>query len=72
MEHRRDAGWLNDLKGKTQVEQQHDLTIDIDKLQAIRKIPNWKAPSPDNVQGFWLKSMKKLHERLMAGAFLNG
>lgn len=29
VEHRRDAGWLNDLKGKTQVEQQHDLTIDI-------------------------------------------
>ena len=49
MKHRRDAGWLNDLKGKTQVGQQHDLTIDIDKLRAIlRKIPNWKA---SGVQG---------------------
>ena len=65
VEHRRDAGWLNDLKGKTQVEQQDDLTIDIDKLRAIlRKIPNWKAPGSDNEQGFWLKSMKKLHERM--------
>ena len=65
VEHKRDAGWLNDLKGKTQVEQQDDLTIDIDKLRAIlRKIPNWTAPGPDNVQGFWLKSMKKLHERM--------
>lgn len=53
VEHRRDAGWLNDLKGKTQVEQQDDLTIDIDKLRAIlRKIPNWTAPGPNNVQGF--------------------
>ena len=40
MEHRRDAGWLNDLKGKTQVKQQDDLTIDIEKLRTIvRKIP---------------------------------
>ena len=63
VEHRRDAGWLNDLKGKTLVEQQDDLTIDIEKLRAIlRKIPNWKASGPDNVQGFWLKSMKKLHQ----------
>lgn len=37
MEHRRDAGWLNDLKGKTQVKQQDDLTIDIDKLRAFFK-----------------------------------
>ena len=48
MEHRRDAGWLNDLEGKTQVEQQDDLTIDNEKQRAIlTKIPNWKAPGPD-------------------------
>ena len=65
MDHRRDAGWLNDLKGQTQVELQDDLTIDIEKLPAIlRKIANWKAPGPDNVQGFCLKSMKKLHQRM--------
>lgn len=63
MQPRRDAGWLNDLKGKTLVEQQDDLTIDIEKLRAIlRKIPNWKASGPDNVQGFRLKSMKKLYQ----------
>ena len=50
VKHRRDSGWLNDLKGKTQVKEQDDLTIDIEKLRAIvRKIPNWKAPGPDNV-----------------------
>lgn len=68
VEHRRDAGWLNDLKGETQVEQD-DLSIDIEKLRVIlRKIPNWKAPGPDNVQGFWLKSVKKLHERIVMHA----
>lgn len=82
VEYRRDPGWLNDLKGRAQVEQQDDLTINIETLRStLRKIPNWKAPGPDNVQGFWLKSMKKLHERmalqlqeyaLMAGAFPNG
>ena len=44
VEHRRDAGWLNDLKEKILVEQQDVLTIDIEKLRAIlRKIPNWKT-----------------------------
>ena len=47
VEHRRDADWLNDLKGKTQVEQQDDLPIDIENLRVIlRKILNWKAPWP--------------------------
>ena len=56
---------LNDLKGKTQVEQHDDLTIDFEKLRAmLRKIPNWKAPGTDKAQGFWLKNMKKLHQRM--------
>ena len=65
MEHRGDAGWLNDPEEKTQVEKQGDLTIDSEKLRAmLRKIPNWKAAGPDNVQGFWLKNMRKLHQRM--------
>ena len=55
VEHRGDAGWLND-----------DLTINIKKLRAIlRKIPNWKAPGPNNIQGCCLKSMKKLHQQMV-------
>ena len=65
VEHRRDACLLNDVKEKTQVEQQADLTTDIEKPRTIlRKISNWKAPGPDNVRGFWLKSMKDLHQRM--------
>ena len=25
---------------------------------------NWKSPGPDLVQGFWLKNISSLHERL--------
>ena len=27
-------------------------------------MPNWKSPSPDLVQGFWLKHFNSLHETL--------
>ena len=27
-----------------------------------RKIPNWKAPRPDGVQGYWIKKLDDLHE----------
>ena len=27
-------------------------------------MPNWKAPGRDKVQGFWIKSMTNLHERI--------
>ena len=27
-------------------------------------MPNWKAPGKDKVQGFWLKNMTNLHERI--------
>ena len=30
----------------------------------FEKIPNWKSPGPDLVQGFWLKSFSNLHERV--------
>ena len=28
------------------------------------RMPNWKSPGPDLVQGFWLKNFSSLHERL--------
>ena len=28
------------------------------------RMPNWKSPGPDSVQGFWLKSFSNLHERV--------
>ena len=37
----------------------------IDKVRKVlKRMPNWKAPGPDLVQGFWLKNLSSLHGRL--------
>ena len=30
----------------------------------LKKMPNWKAPGPDGVQGYWLKNFKSVLESL--------
>ena len=30
--------------------------------EQVKKIPNWKSPVPDGVQGYWLKKSTALHE----------
>ena len=30
--------------------------------QLTRKVPNWKCPRLDGVQGYWLKNFPALHE----------
>ena len=32
--------------------------------QQTRRIPNWKCPGPDGVQGYWLKNLTELHMRI--------
>ena len=34
-------------------------------MGVMRQMPNWKAPGPDNVQGYWLKNMTPLHNKLV-------
>ena len=39
--------------------------IDITKKDVsihLRKMPNWKAPDPDGLHGFWLKKFTSLHQ----------
>ena len=26
---------------------------------------NWKSPGPNNIQGFWLKNLTKMHDKLL-------
>ena len=33
-------------------------------LLQSKKVPNWKAPGPDGVQGYWMKKLTSLHERI--------
>ena len=34
-------------------------------MRVMKKMPNWKAPGPDNVQGYWLKNLTPLHDNLV-------
>ena len=33
--------------------------------RVLRKRPNWRAPGPDIVQGYWLKNFTPLHDKLV-------
>ena len=51
---------------KLKREQQTNVTISIDALKKrIAMMANWKAPGPDVTQGYWIKTFKSLHERLV-------
>ena len=63
--HHKDAEWLKKLKEEVELPQQAELSITIDMVtQFLRKVPNWKAPGPDMVQGFWLKNFTGLHHNI--------
>ena len=63
--HHKDAEWLKKLKEEVELRQQAELSITIDMVtQFLRKVPNWKAPGPDMVQGFWLKNFTSLHHNI--------
>ena len=63
-DHKKDAKWLQDLRSEVNVKKQK---IDI-TTRSLKKIlgrmPNWKTPGPDLVQGFWLKNFSSLHDRV--------
>ena len=66
-EHRKDAEWLKYVKKKLEQDKgQNKIDITKDKMMRVmRKMPNWKAPCPDNVQGYWLKNLTPLHDKLV-------
>ena len=43
----------------------NDINITTEMIkEQVKKIPNWKSPGPDGVQGYWLKKLTALHERI--------
>ncbi|XP_063585458.1 uncharacterized protein LOC134762848 [Penaeus indicus] len=67
-EHNRAAVWLKELKKETDRDVKHTqdtAKINTEKVKKqSRKLPNWRAPGPDGVQGHWLKHFTALHERI--------
>ena len=44
---------------------QERVSISIEKIRKqCRKIPNWKILGRDGVQGYWIKNLSSLHERV--------
>ena len=59
------APWIGRVEDKLKTENQEEITITERLLKkALVKLPNWKAPGPDAVQGFWIKQLTKLHSKM--------
>ena len=60
--HNESAEWINDIKEQLSSQKQDDILITAEKVaKTLGKMPNWKPPDPDFVQGFWLKNFTSLH-----------
>ena len=63
--HERNAEWLMDLRVKKDNLKQNGINITTEMIkEQTKKIPNWKSPGPDGVQGYWLKKLITLHEHI--------
>ena len=61
-DHMKDAKWLQDLRKEVNVKKQEQIDITAGSLKKILgRMPNWKSPGLDLVQGFWLKNFGSLH-----------
>ena len=64
-EHNKEADWLSDLKEEMVKLEQQNVVINEDKVKKqCSKMPNWKAPRHDGVQGYRIKRLDKMHERI--------
>ena len=64
-EHNWTEDWLEGLKGERDYGQQEALEISkVMVKKQCKKIQNWKAPSWDGVQGFWIKRLDTMHGRI--------
>ena len=64
-EHERNSEWLRELRTEKDNMKQNDINITTGMIkEQAKKIPNWKSPGPDGVQGYWLKKLTALHERI--------
>ena len=64
-EHNRQAEWLNELKRRQNNVRMEEAEITTETVKSqSRKILNWKTPGRDGVQGYWIKNLTSMHERI--------
>ena len=62
LQHNKRAEWLRELRNNKPSVLQNDIEITTRMVKEQAKtIPNWQAPRPDGVQGFWIKKSISLH-----------
>ena len=62
-DYKKDAKWLQDLRSEVNVKKQEKIDTTTGSLKkTLGRMPNWKLPGPDLVQGFWSKNISSLHE----------
>ena len=64
--HNKEAKWLQDFRKEMErQEQQGMIEITEEKIRKfLQRLPNWKAPGPDMVQGYWFKYFTSMHKSL--------
>ena len=63
--HNDEADWIKNVEEELKREQQTNVTISVDALKKrMAMMANWKAPGPDGIQSYWIKTFRSLHERL--------
>ena len=56
---------MSDLKEEMVKLEQQNVVINENKVKKqCSKMPDWKTPGHDDVQGFWIKRLDKMHERI--------
>ncbi|XP_063592533.1 uncharacterized protein LOC134769724 [Penaeus indicus] len=65
-EHNKGAEWLSELKYEVKGKHsQEAVNISIESVRKqAKKIPNWKCPGKDVVQGYWIKNLTNMHDRI--------
>ena len=60
------AEWLRSVGSKVSgLEKQKNILISPASIKRqLRKMPNWKAPGPDGLQGYWLKKSTSCTDRI--------
>ena len=64
-EHKRKGEWLKDIKnelGNAKHLQERVVISTENVTKQWRKMPNWKAPGKDGIQGYWIKNLSNRHE----------
>ena len=66
MRHRENKDWLRSMENEVgELPLQYDIHIEIKKVRKqIRKMPDWKRPGPDGVQGYWIKNLSNLYDSI--------